>query len=152
MANVYWINTVAGGQIARCGINGSCIPAPVVASAANGRALAIDDLNVYYADSQQIFVAPKSGIPDGGVGTVLAPSVSNVSAIAVDPTGPYVYVTTLGTGNRDGSVLRFPKAGGGMTTVATGQGSPKGIAVDDAFVYWTCADEGTVKKAPKPTS
>jgi hypothetical protein len=46
--------------------------------------------------------------------------------------GANVYFT-----DRTGSVLEVPKGGGAVTTLATGQNVPWGIAVDSASVYWT---------------
>jgi hypothetical protein len=37
----------------------------------------------------------------------------------------------------------------GLDTLATGQSSPFGLAIDDTFVYWTDTGAGAVRKVPK---
>jgi hypothetical protein len=39
--------------------------------------------------------------------------------------------------------------GGGLTTIASDQASPSGIAIDDGNVYWANNGDGTVVKAAK---
>lgn len=49
---------------------------------------------------------------------------------------------TIGTG-----VMKVPLGGGVPITVASGQSSPSGIALDGTNVYWTAGgDYGTVMK------
>jgi hypothetical protein len=48
-----------------------------------------------------------------------------------------------------GLVWKTPIGGGPSKVLASGQGTPIGIAVDDSFVYWTNFNDGTVKKVQK---
>jgi hypothetical protein len=48
-----------------------------------------------------------------------------------------------------GSVASVPKAGGVVTTLASGQIEPLDVVVDNTSVYWGTAD-GCVMKAAKP--
>ena len=49
--------------------------------------------------------------------------------------------------------MKIPIAGGATVTLASGQKMPAGVAVDDAYVYWTNATtDGTVLKVRKDQS
>jgi hypothetical protein len=51
--------------------------------------------------------------------------------------GDFLYVTVVGRGQRDGSIVRVPREGGEAEVVASEQATPIAIAVDDKAVYWT---------------
>ncbi len=55
------------------------------------------------------------------------------------------------TNDVDGTVKMLAKSspGGEPTVLATNEGSPRGIAVDSACVYWADYTSGTVRAAPK---
>jgi streptogramin lyase len=62
----------------------------------------------------------------------------------VDATG--VYWTNQGSG----TVVKMPRGGGALTTLASGQSGPSGIAVDSTSVFWTNYYSGTVMRlSPK---
>ena len=48
-----------------------------------------------------------------------------------------------------GTVNKIPLHGGAITTIASGEGSPMGLTIDDSCVYWTSSDSGAVKRAPR---
>jgi hypothetical protein len=98
------------------------------------------------SDANAIYCAPNSGsnvaIASDGTTTTLGPSV-NSSYIVFDET--YVYwadMTSVGT------IMKAPKAGGGIATVLSRDTSPTAIAVDANSVYW--GDQGGfIKSVPK---
>src|ERR1700682_157325 len=67
--------------------------------------------------------------------------------IAVDPTAQNVY-WTVNVPNSQETVMKVPRAGGTPTSIASGQNSPAGIAVDANNIYWTNNLDGTVMKVP----
>lgn len=64
--------------------------------------------------------------------------------------GGFVYWTSAPSASPGaGSVLRVSTSGGAVTTVASGQTNPSGLAVDASGVYWTNRHaSGTVMRAP----
>jgi DNA-binding beta-propeller fold protein YncE len=48
-----------------------------------------------------------------------------------------------------GGILSVPLAGGMPTTLASGQDSPQGIAVDKTNIYWTNFGDNTLSKLAK---
>jgi hypothetical protein len=73
-------------------------------------------------------------------------------SLAID--GSHAYFTTLGYGSgrplpSAGKVQKVPLAGGPAVEIATCQGKPSAIAVDDQYVYWLNYITGDVLRAPK---
>jgi hypothetical protein len=60
--------------------------------------------------------------------------------LAVDDTN--IYWTNIGTSPNfyDGTIMMMPKAGGTVTTLASGQDFPKAITVHGGYVYWVNYD------------
>lgn len=75
----------------------------------------------------------------GGAPTTIASGVAG-SAIAINSMALY-WQTDAGIGTA-------PLSGGAPTTVAVSMSNVKQMAVDDVYVYWTDATDGTVMKAP----
>lgn len=94
-----------------------------------------------------------------GAKTILAGNLEHPYAIAVDPEA--IYFTTSGNSLVEGSieqgtVMRVPKLGGTVQPIAVDQPAPRGVAVDDQFVYWcnfgTEANFGSVQRSPREGS
>jgi hypothetical protein len=105
--------------------------------------VAVDDTTVYWTNSGgSVAKVPKTG----GAPTTLA-QFGTPQAIALD--AAFIYVTDY---NGGGNIVRIAKSDGAMVTLATGQGSPNGVAVDGNSVYWTVGGEadanGAVRKCP----
>jgi sugar lactone lactonase YvrE len=119
--------------------------------------VAVDTTHVYWADlgtgatdfhDGRVARAPKDAV---GTATaeIISPVVPAVGAIIL--AGPYVYFTSLGTTsngayNNDGAIWRVPRAGGMAERLAKDQRRPIGLAVDDAYVYWTNSYEQAVAR------
>lgn len=75
-------------------------------------------------------------------------SGSTVRFIAADPQLGQYWIGIRGAGAGASSILRAVAGAGSTTTFRAGLTGLGGIAVDDAFVYWTQSD-GRVYRAPK---
>ncbi len=91
------------------------------------------------------------------IGTSDRELISDLSAIgdyleAFDSDGTSIYVA-LEAGVGSGRIVRVPMAGGEATIVADAQGPrPAGVIVDDACIYWTERESGSVFRARKTPS
>jgi hypothetical protein len=133
--SIYWTN--GASTVRKLPLNGGC--ETVLVTGANGAAgIAVDATSVYFA-------SPAGGtinkVPlGGGAVTVLASGQESVQEIAINQAS--VFWVTFGT---QSFVRTVPKAGGTVQTLAPAQ-YPRGIAVDDADVYWT--ENAYVKRVP----
>jgi sugar lactone lactonase YvrE len=78
---------------------------------------------------------------------VLAEGQASADSVALDATKVYFTHFQL-----DGAVMVVPKADGAAATIATGQGYPDSIAVDDGHVYWAPENsgaDGAIRRARK---
>ncbi len=103
--------------------------------------LVLDDDAVYapIMDDGTIVRVPKAG---GALTVVATDDAHGPRYLAVDADA--IYWANQGTGK----IHRRAKSGGPITTLAQVK-DPAGIAVDDAFVYFTDADLGVVEKVAK---
>ena len=68
---------------------------------------------------------------------------------ALESDGTFLYLT-LETGDDHGLIVRVPMSGGEVEIVADAQGPrPSALVVDDACVYWTERETGSLFRAPK---
>lgn len=132
---VYWADH-EGGTLNSVAVGGGS-----ASSFATGQvhplALAVDVNNAYWVAANGVYQF-------GGSAVTLLASGSPTS-IAVDSS--YVYWTDEGTQSQEGTVKRVPIGGGTVTTIATGQASPRGIFVSGSTVYWVNYGNGEVMSA-----
>jgi hypothetical protein len=103
-------------------------------------ALAADDGNVYYQMTGGVVgQTPIHGGPP--VMLFAGTQYKGGRQIAVDSQSSYFI--------DDQTILSVPIGGGAAKTIATGQPSPTGLAVDAIYVYWTNSADGTVMRSPK---
>lgn len=72
----------------------------------------------------------------------IAEHIAEPRALAVDDT--YVYWTSAA-----GTVLRAPKDGGAVETIASDQDEPEALAIDGKHVFWLNAGDGSVMRGKK---
>jgi hypothetical protein len=139
---VYW-TMYSTGQVANCPVAGAGCgvgPTTLATGQVGPSGIAVDDANVYWTSySGHLTACALSGcgatptnIWTGQPGSTQAAT----TGIAVDAIRVY---WTNGNPLGTGSVMQCDKehCPGTLTTLATGRNAPGGIAVDDAFVYWT---------------
>ena len=126
------------GAIYRVPIDGGSAELLAVTNFNEPYDIAIDDTNVYFTHSESFtrFGHKVSMVPKvGGPIEILADNQDDLRSrsIAVDTT--HVYFTDIKGLNEPGSILRVPKDGGQVFTVADGLKGPFDITVDDNNVY-----------------
>lgn len=132
--HAYWIDNTSGGTPgiwhfaqATTAVPQMLTPLP----AANGNDLALSDTHVYYAMNAEIGRVPRSGGPREPLA-----AGSFARALALAPAADQLYWVEGGA-TSSGRLARMPMAGGAPETLATGLSVPRGVALDDACVYWT---------------
>jgi hypothetical protein len=124
-------------------------------------AIAVDETSVYLLDAgpAQSGHGTVAKVPLGGGAPVtlatgqtflMGPGTDSNWGIALAVDASSVYWGTAGTqaeNYSDGAVMKVPLTGGPPVTVALGQISVSGLAVDETSVYWANRFDGSIMKA-----
>jgi len=151
MSNVYWVDAELGTVNQAPQAGGNVIV--LARNQAQPQAIAVDLDHVYWVNGGSGGIGTVNSVPiGGGTVTTLATGQSKPVGIAVDPSYTHIYWIS-GVNAHDqpsvSSVLSLAigaPPGTPPTVLASGYGSPMGIAVDDEYVYWTNYTDGTVVK------
>jgi hypothetical protein len=139
-AAVYWTDSEQNSIMRYAG-------APPVldsfASVAAPRLIGLDADRVYWIDGVNLVTQERQS---PSMLSVVAPNVGTVTAMAVEENlaGAVYIVDDAGS-----AIKKIEKGDGTVTTIASDQSSPGGIAVDGARVYWTRPSLGEIWTAPR---
>jgi len=99
--------------------------------------IAAADGKLYYTALQKgdIVVVEPDKMPE-----ILVPGQNHPLRIAVDAQN--VYWTTTGSGKKDGTVMKAPRAGGAPVKLAGEQWLPDNLVIDGRRVYWSMPKRG----------
>lgn len=100
--------------------------------------LAVDDTHLYMADQFGMYRVDKNG---GVKETILDEAATG---LALDDGFIYFSVPSKG------AVARMPKAGGAVEVIASDQGEPTDVRVDDTAVFWLDKGDAAIRKIAKP--
>lgn len=150
-AGIYWSTwgdpqQPGTGKVFSAHLDGSA-RATLASGLSYPRAVAADSTAIYFVSGAGVTRVPKSGAGP----SVIATTARNQFAASLGLDGDSLYF-----GDRDGAILKVPKAGGAQVTVAAAMGSPSHLAIDAAerAIYWTLVAPqgpnhyGAVYKAP----
>jgi sugar lactone lactonase YvrE len=138
--HVYWTNS-GNGTVWRANKDGTNA-VPIAQGQASPWVIRVRNGRVYWTqDTGGGFVA---SAPADGSGPVFDLSGPQPSPRGIDVDDTYVYFDTE---DQDaGTMRRVQLDGGGLTTIASQQGSPKDLIVTPTSVLWANHDDGTIAR------
>jgi hypothetical protein len=122
------------------GVCDASLPRVLVTGLGGPTLLALDAMNVFFADSVKGMIERVA--KTGGATQMLVSGEPNVHGLAVDDTHVY-WASSVGN-----AIKRIPK-GGGAIEVVSAASDPSGLAVDSVDVFWANMGTAKVLKAPK---
>lgn len=111
----------------------------VVAVGLDPDRLVSDAASAYWLDRNRNSIM-RVDLASGAAPQPIAPA-TGVTGLALDEGSLYF--------GRPGALMRVPKSGGQPATLATVEGMPEALAVDDANVYWLDLNKSSAFKLPK---
>jgi hypothetical protein len=142
---VYWVNgspSATTGTIARVPINGG--PTQTLLTTTKiGVSVAVDSFFVYAGLRDAFNNGSVVRVPKGGGAPVTVATITGGFAADMTASPAGIFWTENGTGR-----VRRLAPSGTVTTIATGSPSLRGIAVDEARVYWADSGPGTINSTP----
>lgn len=140
-ANLYWVQA-STGQLRRAALDGSSDN--VIVNSAVGCVWLGPGADGYVVNYSASTVS-KFNLANPNPATVILVAADGVFLPwGVAATATEVLWTNAENG---GGVFHRALAGGGKVTIATGQGNPNCIALDDGFVYWANHNSGEIRRA-----
>jgi hypothetical protein len=158
---VYWLADSQSnvGGVVRVPVTGGAVQALTPSTYIGTARLAVDDQYAYWtaygdlgATSGNVYRVPCDG--SGPVATLVA-GVDSPYGIVVDASDLFVglgFHPNVTNGSVNGGVLSLNRLGAPpvpTTVIASNQGQPLAVAIDDTFVYWGDHLTGYIMKAPK---
>jgi hypothetical protein len=144
---VYWSQNGSGGAIVTVPATGG-VARELSGPQPSPRGLAIDDSYVYFVTEDPDAGTVQRMLLDGGDLSILASDQQSPKEVVLTPAA--IFWSNPG----DGTIMRLPMAAAGVdpTIVASGLGTPFGLATDGTFLYWTShptstPDAGAVGRA-----
>ena len=139
------------GTVRSCPLAGCAGAGPTVLAMSqdNPWGITVDATNLYWvndAATGSVVTCPKTGCgTSNSLLVTLANGQSGARTMAIDANSTYWVTQTAGT------VMKCQKTGCAQipTVLASGLTNPKGVAVDDTWVYFTEPNANAVKKVPK---
>ena len=141
--HIYWTNYLSG-TVMESSLDGADV-VTLVSGENEPTALALVGSKLYWTD------VASNRIREFDLGGTTAQTVlDNVGAypFALAANATYLYWAVTGTnGGSDGTIMRADLSGSNVTTLASGQAHPQGIAVGSNNLYWSNANTASITRA-----
>jgi hypothetical protein len=108
--------------------------------------LAVNSSEVFWSNGMMAGSVNSAELDGGPGGMTLATGLVYPGGIAADDTN--VYWANGGSDGHGQSVMQVPIEGGTPTVLSSGGQDPSFLVIDEASVYWTDVEQGTVLKVP----
>jgi hypothetical protein len=125
----YGFSATAGGGVFKCPLTGACAPVQLAPNEYGTYGLALDTAAFVFNNVQTgtVFTCPIAGCPASPTSLQTA---SQARVMAIDAAN-YYWINS-----ESASINKADRTSNTVTTLASGQSNPYGIAVDEKNVYW----------------